>query len=121
VVDGWGYVSFLLFDLCPNYGRDNGNNGDFLQKVQCRHCCAQCLQPCSRPPPTHASPETPGHSEESLGHSLVGLGQSLVAHLGQYLALDSIVIFTMLILSIQEYGISHHLFMSFLISFISLL
>ena len=55
------------------------------------------------------------------GLGLVGLNQSLVARLGQYLALDSIVIFTMLILSIQEYGISHHLFMSFLISFISLL
>ena len=59
-------------------------------------------------------PEIPGHSGASLG-------QSLVAILGQYLALDSIVIFTMLILSIQEYGISHHLFMSFLISFISLI
>ena len=36
------------------------------------HCCTQCPQPCSRPPPTHASPETPGHSWASLGQSLVG-------------------------------------------------
>ena len=36
------------------------------------HCCSQCPRPCSRPLPTHASPETPGHSWASLGHSLVG-------------------------------------------------
>ena len=29
------------------------------------------LQPYSRPPPTHASPETPGHSWASLGQFLV--------------------------------------------------
>ena len=26
-----------------------------FQKVPCMHCCSQCLQPCSRPPLTHAS------------------------------------------------------------------
>ena len=30
-------------------------NGDLLQKVLCMHCDTQCLQPCSRPPPTHTS------------------------------------------------------------------
>ena len=30
------------------------DNGDLLQKVPCWHCCTQCLQPCSRPPLTHA-------------------------------------------------------------------
>ena len=44
-----------LFDLRPNYGGDNEDNGNFLQKVPCTHCCTQCPQPCSRPPPTHAS------------------------------------------------------------------
>ena len=29
-------------------------------------------QPRSRPPPTHAAPETPGHSQASLGWSPVG-------------------------------------------------
>ena len=28
---------------------------DLLQKVPCRHCCTQCPQPYSRPPPTHTS------------------------------------------------------------------
>ena len=55
-----------------NYGGGNEDNGDFLQKVPCRHCCTQCPQPCSRPPPTHAAPETPGHSQASLGWSPVG-------------------------------------------------
>ena len=54
-VDGWGCVPFLLFDLRPNYGGGNEDNGDLLQKVPCTHCCMQCFQPCSRPPPTHTS------------------------------------------------------------------
>ena len=32
-VEEWGYVSSLLFDLSPNYGRGNEDNGDLLQKV----------------------------------------------------------------------------------------
>ena len=54
-VDGWGCVPSLLFDLRPNYGGGNEDNGDLLQKVPCRHCYTQCPQPCSRPPLTHAS------------------------------------------------------------------
>ena len=49
-VVGQGCVLSLLFDLRPNYGGGNEDNGDLLQKVPCRHCC------------THASPETSGHS-----------------------------------------------------------
>ena len=45
----------MLFDLRPNSDGDNEDNGDLLQKVPCRHCYTQCPQPCSRPPPTHAS------------------------------------------------------------------
>ena len=47
-VTGWGCVPSLLFGLRPNYGGGN-------EKVPCTHCCTQCPQPCSRPPPTHAS------------------------------------------------------------------
>ena len=54
-VDGWGCVPSLLFDLRPNYGGGNEDNGNLLQKAPCMHCCMQCPQPCSRPPPTHAS------------------------------------------------------------------
>ena len=29
---------FFLFDLRPNYGGGNEDNGDLLQKIPCRHC-----------------------------------------------------------------------------------
>ena len=51
---GWAVPS-LLFDPRPNYGGGSEDNGDFLQKVPGTHCCTQYPQPCSRPPPTHAS------------------------------------------------------------------
>ena len=54
-VEGQGCVPSLLFDLRPNYGGGNEDNGDLLQKVPCTHCCTQCPRPCSRPPPSHAS------------------------------------------------------------------
>ena len=79
---GQGYVPSLLFDLGPNYGGGNEDNGDLLQKVPCTHCCTQCPWPCSRPPPTHASPETPGHAWASLGDSL--LGSLLTSHGSQW-------------------------------------
>ena len=41
-------------------------NDDLLQKIPCMHCCTQCPQPCSRPPPTHAST---GDSWTLLGKS----------------------------------------------------
>ena len=31
--DGWGCVPSLLFDLRPNYGGGNEDNGDLLQKI----------------------------------------------------------------------------------------
>ena len=68
-VDGQGCVPSLLFDLRPNYGGGNEDNGDLLQKVPCTHCCTQCPQPCSRPPPTHSSA---GDLRPSLGQSLMG-------------------------------------------------
>ena len=54
-VDGRGCVPSLLFGLRPSYGGGNKDNGDLLQQVPRLHCCTQCPQPCSRPPPTHAS------------------------------------------------------------------
>ena len=54
-VDVQGCVPFLLFDLKPNYGGGNEDNGDLLQKAPSMHCCTQYPQPCSWPPPTHAS------------------------------------------------------------------
>ena len=54
-VEGRGCLPSLLFDLRPNYGGGNKDNGHLLQKISCTHCCTECPQPCSRPPPTHAS------------------------------------------------------------------
>ena len=34
-VDVQGYVPSLLFDLRPNYGGDNEDDGDHLQKIPC--------------------------------------------------------------------------------------
>ena len=70
-VDSQGCVPSLLFDLRPNYGGGNEDNGDLLQKVPCRHCHTQCPWPCSRLPPTHASA---GDSWTLMGN----LGQSFV-------------------------------------------
>ena len=53
--DGQDCFLSLLFDLRPNYGRGNEDNGDLFQKVPCTHCHSQCPQPCSRPPLTHDS------------------------------------------------------------------
>ena len=71
-VGGWGCVPSLLFDLRPNYGGDNKDNGDLLQKVPGIHCYTQCPQPCSRPLLTQASTKIPEHSQASLVQSLVG-------------------------------------------------
>ena len=46
-VEGWCYVTSLLFDLMPNYGGDNEDNGDLLQKVPCTHCCPQRSDPAA--------------------------------------------------------------------------
>ena len=53
-VDGCRWAP-SLFDLRPNYGGGNEDNGYLIQKVLCMHCCTQCLRPCSRPPATHTS------------------------------------------------------------------
>ena len=65
-------VPSLLFDLRPNYGGGNEDNGDLLQKVLCMHCCIPCPRTCSRPLLTHTSTETSGYSQASLVQSLVG-------------------------------------------------
>ena len=49
-----GALSLPVIYLGPNYGGDN-DNGNLLQKVPRMHCCTQCPQLCSRPPPTHTS------------------------------------------------------------------
>ena len=67
-----GLCSLPVIYLGPNYGGGNEDNGNLLQKVPCTHCYTQCPQPCSRPPPTHASTRDSGQSQASLGQSLLG-------------------------------------------------
>ena len=66
-----GAVFPLLFDLRPNYGGGNEDNGN-LQKVPCVHCYIQCPQPAEGHHQPTPPPETPGHSQAGLGQSLVG-------------------------------------------------
>ena len=80
-VDGQVCVPSLLFDLRPNSGEGNEDNGDLLQEVPCMHCHTQCLDPAAghhRPTPP---PDAPGHPQTSLGQSLVG---SLLLSLGSW-------------------------------------
>ena len=53
--DGQVCVLSLLFDMRPNYGGGNEDNGDLLQNIPCTQCHTQCPQPCSRPLLTHTS------------------------------------------------------------------
>ena len=51
------------------------------------YCYTHCSQPCSRPPPTHASTGDSGHAQASLGQSLVG---SLLLYPGSWCTLGSV-------------------------------
>lgn len=77
-VDGWGCVTSLLFELRPNYGGDNEDNGNLLQKFLCTHCFTQCPNPVAGHCRPRRPPETPGRSPASLSQSL--LGPLLVSH-----------------------------------------
>ena len=65
-VDGQGCVPSLLFDLRPNYGGGNEDNGDLPQKVPCIHCHTQCPEPAAGHCQPMSLPEIPGHSQASL-------------------------------------------------------
>ena len=72
-IDGRVCVPSMLFDLRPNYGGGNEDNGTSFKMS---HACTAALSApdpaaghCRSTPP----PETPVHSQPSLGQSLVGL------------------------------------------------
>ena len=71
-VEGQGCVPSLLFDLRPNYGGGDEDNGTSFKRFVAG--TAELSAPdaaaglCRPTPP----PETPGHSWASLGQSLVG-------------------------------------------------
>ena len=73
-VNGWGCVPCFLFNLGPNYGGGNEDNGNLLQKSQA------CTATLSAPKPA-AGYRQPTPLLETLGHSQASLGQSLVGSL----------------------------------------
>ena len=44
-----------MFDLRPNYGEGNEENGNLLKNIPCTQFCTQCPRPGSRPPLTCVS------------------------------------------------------------------
>ena len=62
-VDGQGCVPSLLFDLRPNCGRGNKDNGDLIQK----DCACTVVFSAPDPVAVHCQPtpppETSGHSQ----------------------------------------------------------
>ena len=46
-VDGQDCIPSLLFDLRPNNGGGNEDNGNFLQKIPCKHRYTQCPDPAA--------------------------------------------------------------------------
>ena len=52
-IDAWCCVPSLLFDLKPNYGRSNEDNGDLLQKVLCIHLVPLTFQQATANPCLH--------------------------------------------------------------------
>ena len=71
-VEGWGCVPSLFFDLRPNYGGGDEDNGNLLQKMPCRPCYSQCPNPAAGHHQPTPPAETPGHPRASLGQSPVG-------------------------------------------------
>ena len=71
-IEGKVCAPSLLFDLRPNSGGGDEDNGHLLQKA---HACTATLSAPS-PEAGHHRPtpllDTPGHSQASLGQSLVG-------------------------------------------------
>ena len=67
-VGGWGCVPSLLFDLRPNYGEGNEDDGPPSE--------GPCMLSAPNPAPGHCQPTPPpgtsGHTWTSLGQSLVG-------------------------------------------------
>ena len=91
-VDGRGCVPSLLFDLRPDYGGGNEDNGTFLQKVLCMHCCTHCPQSCSRPLPAHAS----------MGDSWTLMGKSESVSCGVTAPFSSVLVCTGFVCALLE-------------------
>ena len=72
-VGGWCCAPSQLFNLRPNYGGGDEDNGGLLQKVPCMHC--------SVPLTLQQATADPRLCQRLLDNSQVSLGQSLVGSL----------------------------------------
>ena len=70
-VNQWGSVTSLLFDLRPNYGEDNEDNGNLLQRPHAHTAVPSAPDTVAGHRQPTPPPEIPGYSQASLGQSLV--------------------------------------------------
>ena len=71
-VDGRGCVPSLLFDLRPNYGGGNEDNGDLFKRPHADTATLSAPNPAAGHCIPTPLPENPVHSWASVGQSLVG-------------------------------------------------
>ena len=71
-VEGQGCVPSLVFDLRPNYGGGNEDNGNLLQKPLALSAALSAPDPAAGDCQLTPLPETPGHTWAYLGQPLVG-------------------------------------------------
>ena len=71
-VGGWGCVPSLFFDLRPNYGGGNEDNGSLFKRSHVHTATLSAFNPAAGHRQPMPLPETPEHSRASLGQSPVG-------------------------------------------------
>ena len=71
-VDGWSLVPSLLFDLRPDYGGGDEDNGTSFKMSDADTAALSGPNPAAGHRGPTPLPETPGHSQVNLGQSPVG-------------------------------------------------
>ena len=84
-IDGRVCVPSLLFDLRPNYGGGNEDNGYLLQKVTCTHCSVP--SPAAGHHQPKPLPETPGQIMGKSGSAPFGVNCSFLLGPGAHMVL----------------------------------
>ena len=70
-VGGWGCVPSLFFDLRPDYGGGNEDNGSLFKRSHVHTATLSAFNPAAGHHQPTPLPETPEHSWASLGQPLV--------------------------------------------------
>ena len=71
-VGGWGCVPSLFFDLRPDYGGGNEDNGSLFKRSHVHTATLSAFNPAAGHHQPTPLPETPEHSWASLDQSLLG-------------------------------------------------